>query len=161
MNDFTTNKLGLALIKDFEGTGPMTKAGEHKPYLDAVGIWTIGYGSTFLADGSRVKKTTPVMTRAEAEELLAITLKDYEKAVAKNVKVPLTENQFSALVCFVYNVGEANFKSSTLLKIINKGDMEGAADQFIRWNKARVNGAMVELKGLTRRRLAERDLFLS
>lgn len=160
MKEYKTNAQGLELIKRFEGPGPM-KGGKHQSYLCPAGYWTIGFGSTYLADGTRVSKATKAITTEEAEELLALTLGTYEGAVTRAVKVPLTDNQFSALVCFVYNVGEANFKSSTLVKQLNAGDFLGAAEQFMRWDKARVNGNLVSLRGLTNRRNAERQLFLS
>lgn len=155
-----TNDEGRNLIKKFEGPGPM-KGGKHQPYICPAGYWTIGYGSTYLPDGTKVSKSTKPITPEQADELLAVTLLDFEEAVSRRVKVELTENQFSALVCFVFNVGEANFRTSTLLKLLNVGDYDGAASQFIRWNKARVNGAMVELRGLTARRNAEMNLFIS
>lgn len=160
MTEMRTNQAGLDLIKRFEGTGPM-KGGKHQAYICPAGYWTIGYGSTFLADGSRVNSGTKAITPAQAEDLLAVTLIGYENAVKKLVRVGLTSNQFSALVCFVYNVGEANFASSTLLKNLNAGQFGAAAEQFMRWDKARVNGSLVSLKGLTNRRNAERQLFLS
>lgn len=153
-----TNKAGIELLKKFEGTGPVKKGMLHA-YLCPAGIWTIGYGSTFLADGSPVTKNQKPITFDEAEVLLASTLTSYERTVSKYVKVPLTENQFSALVSFVYNVGAANFANSTLLKRVNAKDFGSAAKEFLKWDKARVNGTMVALPGLTKRRQAESILF--
>ncbi len=153
-----TNKAGIELLKKFEGTGPV-KNGMLHAYLCPAGKWTIGYGSTFLADGSPVTKNQKPITLDEAEVLLASTLTSYERTVSKYVKVPLTENQFSALVSFVYNVGAANFANSTLLKRVNARDFGSAAKEFLKWDKARVNGTMVALPGLTKRRKAESILF--
>jgi lysozyme len=75
------------------------------------------------------------------------------------VTVPLTQNQFDALVDFAYNAGAANLRSSTLLRLLNSGDYAGASGQFIRWNKATSNGQLIVLPGLTRRRTAEAQLF--
>ena len=138
------NKEGLKLIKDWEGL-------RLKPYYCSANVLTIGYGST----GSHVKKGM-VITEKEAEDLLQKDLERFEKAVEENVQVQITDNQFAALVSFSFNVGSAALKKSTLLKILNSGDKIAAADQFLRWNKA---GGKV-LTGLTKRRQAEKDLFL-
>jgi lysozyme len=155
-----TNKAGKDLIKEFEGTGPMKKD-KLQPYICPAGYWTIGYGSRFLADGKECNAKTPEITLAEADVLLSKTLETYERAVIKHVNVPLNENQFSALVAFVYNVGAANFAASTLLKRLNAGDYQSAAAQFLVWDKARVNGTLISLPGLVRRRKAEMNLFLT
>ena len=137
------NSSGLRLIKSFEGL-------RLKAYQDVVGVWTIGYGST------RGVKSGMVITEAEAERLLREDVHRFEQAVNSAVKVPINDNQFSALVSFSYNVGAEALRISTLLKLLNQRDYSGAANQFPRWNKA---GGRV-LAGLTRRRNAERALFL-
>lgn len=144
-----TSQTGLDLITGFEGL-------RLAPYLDAVGIPTIGYGSTRYEDGSRVTMKDVKITQARAKALFMNTLTTYENAVLRNVKVALNQNQFDALVSFTYNLGEANLKSSTLLRKLNARDYMGAAEQFLRWNKA---GGRV-LNGLVKRRAAERALFL-
>lgn len=144
-----TSQTGLDLITGFEGL-------RLAPYLDAVGIPTIGYGSTRYEDGSRVTMKDAKITQARAKTLFMNTLTTYENAVLRNVKVVLNQNQFDALVSFTYNLGEVNLKSSTLLRKLNARDYMGAADQFPRWNKA---GGRV-LNGLVKRREAERSLFL-
>ncbi|MNF24057.1 Lysozyme RrrD [compost metagenome] len=120
-------------------------------YKDGGGVWTIGYGHT----GADVREglTIPL---SEAERLLTRDLRVAENHVNGAVKVKLTQNQFDALVSFVYNVGGEAFRSSTMLKKLNAGDYLGAADQFPRWNKD--NGKVVD--GLTNRRREERELFL-
>lgn len=120
-------------------------------YLDTGGVWTIGYGHT----GGDVREglTIPL---SEAERLLTRDLRVAEGHVNDAVKVKLTQNQFDALVSFVYNVGGGAFRSSTLLKLLNAGDYDGAANQLPRWNKD--NGKVVN--GLTNRRREERELFL-
>ena len=138
-----TNTNGLKLIKSFEGL-------RLRAYQDAVGIWTIGYGTT--------RGVRPGMTISEkdAEAFLQEDLVRFEQSINDALQVPVNDNQFSALACFTYNVGSGAFRSSTLLKLLNRQDTHGAADQFPRWNKA---GGRV-LAGLTRRRQAERSLFL-
>jgi len=99
------------------------------------------------------------VTPEEAEALLIEDLKTSEEAVERLVKVDLTQNQFDALVSFVFNLGQGNFSKSTLLRKLNRGEYEGAAEEFVRWNKARVEGELKPLAGLTRRRTAEAALF--
>jgi lysozyme len=134
---------GLELTKQFEGL-------ELQSYQDSVGVWTIGYGHT----GSDV---VPGMTISEQQAtiLLAADVAWAVTCVNKSVKSQINQNQFDALVDFTFNLGCANLGSSTLLRLINAGDYTGAAAQFLRWNKA---GGKV-LKGLTKRRQAETDLF--
>ena len=137
------NQIGLDLIKSFEGY-------RDTAYLCPANVWTIGWGTT---KGVRSGQT---ITPEEAEKFLKRDLKVFEAQVTEMVKVPLTSNQFSALVSFAYNCGTGALKGSTLLKKLNQEDYLGAAEEFLRWNKA--NGK--RLAGLTRRRVAERLLFL-
>lgn len=124
-------------------------------YLDSVGVWTIGYGDT----GKDVVKGLTI-TKEQAENRLSKRLAEFEGYVNKAVKVKLTQNQFDALVSLVYNIGPTNFNESTLLRKLNAGDYAGAADQFLVWNKGRVDGKLVAINGLTNRRKSERKLFL-
>ena len=141
---------GLNLIKEFEGL-------RLKPYKDAVGIPTIGYGNTYYEDGRKVSLSDPAITEERATALLKMVVKRYEDAINRYVQVPITQNQFDALVSFAYNIGNENVRKSTLMKLLNRKQYTEAADQLLRWNKA---GGKT-LKGLTRRRQAERTLFLS
>lgn len=145
-----TAKRGVDLIKEFEGF-------RAKPYRDAVGIPTIGYGNTYYEDGRPVKLTDAAISRQRGEELLKSVLARYEAAVNRYVQVPIGQNQFDALVSFAYNVGNENLRKSTLMKLLNERKYSLAANQFTRWNRA---GGRV-LPGLTRRRVRERELFLS
>jgi lysozyme len=138
-----TSQRGLSLIKSFEGLRLLA-------YRDAVGVWTIGYGAT------RGVKAGMSITKEQAERMLLNDVQRFEPEVERLVQVPLTGNQWDALVSFTYNLGAANLESSTLLRLLNRGDYAGAAGQFPRWNKA---GGKV-LTGLVRRREAERVLFL-
>lgn len=138
----------ISLIKEFEGL--RTRA-----YKCSAGVWTIGYGHT----GPDVKEGN-VITEEAANELLKIDLERFEQGVSvllqqKNIEV--NQNQFDALVSFAYNLGIGNLASSTLLRKLGLNDIQGAADEFPRWNKSL--GQV--LKGLTLRREAERALFLS
>ncbi|MFV5926765.1 lysozyme [Klebsiella aerogenes] len=147
-----TSDEGIALIKGFEGC----RLTAYPDPGTGGAPWTIGYGWTLPVDGKPVR---PGMTidQATADRLLKTGLVSYENDVLKIVKVKLTQGQFDALVSFAYNIGSRALSTSTLLKKLNDGDIKGAADEFLRWNKA---GGRV-LNGLTRRREAERALFLS
>lgn len=144
-----TNKAGLDLIKSFEGK-------RLDAYECSAGIWTIGYGHTSAAGAPEVKAGLKI-TDAEADAILARDLTKYEAAVDKAVAAPLSSNQFAALVSLCYNIGPGNFAGSTVVRRLNASDVKGAADAFLMWNKA---GGR-EMAGLTRRRQAERKLFLS
>ena len=144
-----TSEKGIALIKKFEGC-------KLTAYQDSVGVWTIGYGWTQPVDGKPIRAGMTIKQET-AERLLKTGMVSYESDVSRLVKVGLTQGQFDALVSFTYNLGARSLSTSTLLRKLNAGDYAGAADEFLRWNKA---GGKV-LNGLTRRREAERALFLS
>ena len=133
---------GIALIKKFEGC-------ELTAYQCSAGVWTIGYGHTKgIEEGMEI-------TQQEAEDMLVEELHEYENYINDNVTAPLSQNQFDAMVSWVYNLGPANLKASTLLKVLNAGDYDGVPAQIKRWNKA---GGQT-LDGLIRRREAEALLF--
>lgn len=139
---------GLNQIKKHEGFS-------NTVYNDVAGLPTIGYGH-LLTPAERLAGLRYV-TEAEATRLLASDVATAEAAVNSLVKVPLTQNQFDALVSFVYNVGSGAFSRSTMLKRLNAGDYAGAADQFKVWRLA--GGKVVQ--GLVNRRTAEAALFTS
>lgn len=146
----SVNKAGIDLIKSFEGLFL-------KPYLDPIKIPTIGYGTIKYPNGKAVTMQDPAITETQATEYLMHEVEMKASAVEKIVKVPLNDNEYAALISFSYNVGSGALQSSTLLKMLNAGaDRKIVADQFLRWNKA----GGKELPGLTRRRQAERSLFL-
>lgn len=149
------NNDGLDLVKEFEGLHKKRSDGKIQAYIDPVGVPTIGWGHT------KGVMMGQVITVAEAEQLLKEDMEESESFVTKLVTVTINDNEFSALVSFVFNTGVTAFRNSTLLKLLNQGNKEGAADQFLRWNKGTVNGKLVVLEGLSRRRKAERKLFLS
>ena len=126
-------------------------------YLDPVGLPTMGVGH-LLTDEEKAKYPVgAVITRGVSQEFLERDLRRFENAVNTLVKVPLNQNQFDALVSFAFNVGEANFKRSSVLRHLNAGLYAKAADAFLAWNKSK--GKV--LPGLTRRRKEERELFLT
>ena len=144
-----TSDKGIALIKQFEGC-------KLTAYQDSVGVWTIGYGWTKPVDGKPIRAGMTIKQET-AERLLKTGLVSYENDVSRLFKVDLTQGQFDALASFTYNLGARSLSTSTLLRKLNAGDYAGASDEFLRWNKA---GGKA-LNGLTRRREAERALFLS
>jgi GH24 family phage-related lysozyme (muramidase) len=158
-NPATLGDAGLALITEFEGFFP-------HPYNDPVGYSTVGFGHLIAyrrvndADRKAVwvegQHEPGVLTRAEAMLLLRKDMRSYAMPVFNMVQVKISQDQFDALVSFAYNVGTGGLKGSTLLRKLNAGDVSGAADEFLRWNRA--GGRVYE--GLTRRRKEERALFL-
>ena len=133
---------GVDLLTHFEGL-------RLEAYQDSVGVWTIGYGHT--------KGVTPSMkiTESQANNLLKTELIEYQNYINEMVEVKLSQCQFDALVCWVYNLGPTNFKSSTLLTLLNQEVKFQIPEQIRRWNRA---GGKV-LKGLVRRRTAEALMF--
>lgn len=156
-----TSAKGKAIIKMFEGLGDgnkMTK-GIYEPYRDQVGVWTIGYGSTYLADGSKVTKDTKPLTEAQCAELFYKKLPIYEEPV--RAFGDLNQNQFDACVSLCYNIGTVGFKKSRIYKALTIGKPV-THDMFMAHNKARnQKGVVVTLPGLTRRREMEYVLFNS
>lgn len=140
------NRVGLDLIKRFEGL-------KLDAYLCPSKIWTIGFGHT--KDVEKWDKISPEI----AESLLREDLEYASKQVEELVDVTLDDNQFATLVSFVFNCGVGNFKSSTLLKLLNTGAYYAVPTQLRRWTKITVNGKKVTLKGLVRRREAESNLW--
>ena len=162
------NPAGLDRIKSFEGIldgNPSTV--NLDPYVDPVGIYTIGWGHAIVWGNNFLRTSTPNakaiarqlypngLTRAQAEELLRNDIRAHSIPIEGLIKVPVTDNQFAALVSFAFNLGVNNLRNSTLLRKVNARDYDGAALEFAKWNKA---GGKV-LKGLTRRREAEATLF--
>jgi lysozyme len=141
-----TNAAGIALIKQFEGV-------RLKAYKCPAGIWTIGYGHT----GPDVREGMEINER-EAEQYLIGDLLRFEHGVEECLDgVPASFNQFSAMVSLAYNIGGGAFNKSSVLRYHRQGDHKLAAEAFLLWNKA----AGRILPGLTKRRMAERGLYLS
>ena len=145
-----TSGAGVDLIRHYEGL-------RLKPYTCPAGIATIGYGSTKYPDGRKVTLVDRQLTEDEADALLASTLVPFEREVNRLVAVEITQGMFDALVSFAFNLGAQSLNGSTLLKRLNQGDKNGAANEFKRW----VYAAGTVLPGLVKRRESERKLFLS
>ncbi len=144
-----TNEDGITIIKDFEGW-------RSNPYLDVAGVPTIGYGSTWDLQGDRVTMQHPSISEEEGEKLLRRELAHARGAISKLVRVPLSQDQFSALVSLTYNIGSGALQRSTLRMALNNGDYYDTADEFPKWRMA---GGQI-MSGLIRRRGIERALFL-
>jgi lysozyme len=159
------------LIKAFEGIpdgDPSTV--NIDAYLCPANVWTIGWGHAIMDGGVQLKgaggkaKARALfpggITREQAEALLRGDLIPRAAQLCRLLKVEVSDAQFGALMALLFNIGGANLAASTLLRKLNAGDVNGAADQFLAWDKARVNGVLQALAGLTRRRRAERAMFL-
>lgn len=177
----TTSDDGIKFIGGFEGLFRYGGSSKYAPrgtllvkenknliyeYIDPIGLPTIGYGHLLTPSEKSSGKININGTSVDYKKGLTLTqvmdlkkqdLQRFEKAVNDNVKVALTQSMFDALVSFSFNVGIGNLQKSTLLKLLNRGDYRGAANEFTKWNKA----AGKVLAGLTRRREAEKRMFLS
>jgi lysozyme len=142
--------LNLSIIKKYEGL-------KLEAYICPANVPTIGFGSTFYPDGRRVKLGDKI-TITEAESILLHDIKRFEKEVRNSVKIEITNNQLSALVSFVYNVGASAFRKSTLLKKVNANPTDlSIHNEFMRWTRA---GGKV-LPGLVKRRAEESKLYFT
>ena len=141
---------GLSLVRQFEGL--RTTA-----YKCSAGVWTIGYGHT------QQVKAGKVITKTQADAFLQLDISKADAAIQRLVKVPINQNERDALASFIFNLGAGAFESSTLLKKINEGDKQSAANEFLKWDKFRnpVTKKLETLTGLTKRRVAEKSLFES
>lgn len=148
-----TSPAGLALIKRFEGC-------RLKAYRCPAGVLTVGFGHTSAAGAPAVTAGLRI-TQAEADAILVRDLAKYEAPVLRAVKRPLTQGQFDALVSLCYNIGPGNLAKSSVVRLLNAGDVQGAAKAFMSWTKATVKGQRVTLPGLVTRRKAEVALFAS
>jgi lysozyme len=145
------DKKGLSLIAEFEGLSL-------KPYKCSAGVPTIGFGSTYYENGTRVQMSDLPITKQRAEQLLQHTADRFASKVVNLIKKPVTQNQFNALVSFAFNVGSGALASSTLLKLVNANPNDiMIAKEFLRWNK--VN--KVPVQGLTNRRIKESALYFT
>jgi GH24 family phage-related lysozyme (muramidase) len=142
-----TGETGLNLIKGYEG---LRMSAHYAPTEQ----WTVGYGHTGSA------RHGMSVTEGDAERLLRDDVKPIEQLIGDTVRAPLNQNEHDALVSLIFNIGEDNWKRSTVLRKLNAGDKIGAANAFELWTKAFVNNELATLDGLVRRRAAEKSLFL-
>lgn len=145
------SKRGIDLIKKYEGFYADS-------YLCPASVPTIGYGSTMWADGRKVKLGEKISLE-NAEKLL---MWEVNNKSAHIQNLTLNQNQFDAVMSFIYNLGLGAFQKSTLYKKINLNPNDiTIRDEFMKWNKARVKGVLTPLKGLTNRRKSEADLYFT
>jgi lysozyme len=145
------DKKGYDLIKEFEGL-------KLKPYLCSAQVPTIGFGSTYYENGTKVKLTDAPITKERADALFKIVADDFAKRVVPLIKKPLTQNQFNSIVSFAFNLGVRALQNSTLLRLVNINPNDAnIAKEFLKWNKA---GGVV-VKGLTNRRIKESALYFT
>lgn len=148
--DMQLSSNGFRLLGELEGI-------VLKPYRDSVGIPTIGIGSTYYEDGTKVRMADKPITTERAIQLAKNVVKSFEQQVNKSILLPMTQNQFDAMVLLCYNIGKSGFARSSVVRHFNLGNIQRAADSFLLWNKA--GGRVVQ--GLVNRRNKERSLFLS
>ena len=144
-----TSLNGLNLIKQFEGI-------KTSPYVDCAGLWTVGIGHLIGNGHSLPDSYNRMFSVDECYALLATDVTRIERGVARFISVPLTQNQFDALVSFTYNLGIGTLQRSQIRQKINRGDIQSAIQSWAKYNKA--NG--IVKKGLTARRNAEIALFI-
>jgi lysozyme len=137
------------VIKQFEGF-------RSRPYLCPAKVPTIGYGTTHYKDGRPVRLSDAPVTKLQASDMLLAEAYRCGKSVLRLISVPLTDGEYAALISFVYNLGSGRLEASTLRARLNRGDYDGAAEQFEKW----VYAGGEKLSGLVLRRKAEQDLFL-
>jgi lysozyme len=144
----------MPIIKQFEGF-------RAAPYLDSVGVATIGYGTIQYPDGSKVTMKDPACTDVEATQWLSYEMSLKSKSIAPLLTRAATLHQAAAMLSLAYNIGSGAFKTSTVLRKFNAGDIPGAADAFLMWDKGTVDGKKVVIPGLHNRRVQERTIFLT
>lgn len=142
-----TGDTGLNLIKGYEG---LRMSAHYAPSEQ----WTVGYGHTSTA------RHGMSVTEGDAERLLKDDISPIETLIGDTVRAPLNQNEHDAIVSLVFNIGEDNWRRSSVLRKLNEGDKLAAAQAFEMWTKAHINGELVTLDGLVRRRAAEKSLFL-
>jgi lysozyme len=144
----------MPIIKQFEGF-------RAKPYKDSAGIPTIGYGTIQYPSGKAVTMKDPAVTEQQAEGFLSFEMSKKSAAIAPCLRRRATLHQGAAMLSLTYNIGTGAFKGSTVLRKFNAGDIPGSADAILMWDKATVDGQLVVVPGLHKRRVQERAIFLT
>ena len=136
------NERGIEMVKSFEGISL-------KPYLWPANVWTVGYGATVGSDGRRIDPDMEPISETEVEALLVRDLENSEGWVSRLIKTALTENQYSALTSFTFNVGAGALQRSALRMKLNRGEVQNAADEFPKWRIAggRILSGLVSTQG--------------
>lgn len=149
----TLSPNGRKLLTQLEGS-------RLKAYKDGAGVWTIAVGVTRYPDGRAVRQGD-IITQAQADEYTTYAVSLFERVVNKVITRDLTQNQFDALVIFVYNIGGTAFIAGTVDEKINAGNMIDAVQTWSKYNKVRnaVTGKLEADNGLDNRRRAEINLF--
>jgi lysozyme len=147
-------QLCMELLKQFEGF-------KAEPYLDSAGIPTIGYGTIRYPNGYPVLMTDRPITREEGLDYMRREANNKIEAIDILLKRPVTTHQAAAMLSLTYNIGATAFRNSTTLRRFNARDFVGAADAFLLWDKAHVDGRLVVVDGLHNRRVAERKVFIT
>ena len=167
INEWSIKGGGMSLSKNGSDMIKRYERFMSNPYRDAVGVWTIGYGNTYYENRQKVKVSDKAISELRASELKQnIINMDFAPAVNilfadQIASGKLNQNMFDALVSLAYNIGTSGLAGSSVARYIKQGDYNRAADNFLSWNKGRINGKLTELRGLTRRRNEERALFLA
>jgi lysozyme len=143
---------GVTMIAGFETPDGIPKLAS---YQDQRGIWTIGFGHTYLV--------FPGMTCTpdQAKQWLLSDIVTAEACVNVNVRPDMAQYQFDATVSLAFNIGNGDFKSSTVLHLLNAADSAGAAEAFLMWDKITVNDVLIPDAGLLTRRKKEQAVFLN
>lgn len=142
----------LKIIKEFEGFSP-------NAYIDTDGTPVIGYGQSKI-QGESVQIGDRILASI-AHDALKSDVAIIQKEILSSVEVELNQNQLSALTSLAFNAGVGSVKTSTLVAKLNQKDYAGAANEFLRWDKANIRGQLLKMEGLTKRRVKERQLFLT
>jgi len=144
----------INLLKSFEGCVLHS-------YLDVADVPTIGWGSTMYKNQAHVQMGETI-TQEEADDLLLWEISEKTSRVNSLIRVAINQNQYDAIVDFAYNVGTGGLQSSTLLKKVNANPSDPTIrDEFMKWSKAHVNGKLVVVEGLRKRRKKEADLYFT
>lgn len=143
------DEAGIAFITECEGC-------ELSPYYDSAGYLTVGVGHLLDGPDDPYNRT---ITQEESNYLLEGDVVEVEECLDANVAVPINQNHYNAMASLAFNIGVYAFADSTLLRLLNESDYDGAAEQFLVWNKITVDGEKVESEGLNNRREKEKALF--